>query len=152
MQLVNHAIGSRLPKNCILFKNVNERKISSKDSLVNYKGRKVSGRVLDFAYICNLKAQGMQAGLFDYTFMYEVEHAGKRFCSVAMIELKRDAREKLLPTQITFKQKLDELGVPNLTTHDPEVGLAFLISLCKCELSKVHLQETFLQMAKDHLF
>jgi hypothetical protein len=79
----------------------------------------------------SLAQQGMMAGLFDYTFKYQVEHAGKRFACVAEIELKRDKTEKLSASQAIYKQKLDNIGCPNIMTHDPEVALKFLIDLCK---------------------
>lgn len=134
MQLFNYAIaGGKIPKNSILIKNTNERKMTSNKNnrLINYKGKLVAQRTLDMLYMRSLVQQGMMSGLFDYTFKYEIEHADKKFCCVAEIELKRDKTEKLSISQILYKQKLDAIGCPNIMTHDPEVALKFLVDLCK---------------------
>lgn len=134
MQLFNYAnAGGRIPKNTILVKNTNERKITSNKNnrLTTYKGKQIAQRTLDMLYMRSLAQQGMMAGLFDYTFKYQVEHAGKKFACVAEIELKRGQTEKLSASQVIYKQKLDNIECPNITTHDPEVALKFLIDLCK---------------------
>jgi hypothetical protein len=134
VQLFNYGVAKgKIPKESILVKNTNEHKITShkNNRLINYKGKQIAQRTLDMLYMRSLAQQGMMAGLFDYTFKYQVEHAGKRFACVAEIELKRDKTEKLSASQAIYKQKLDNIGCPNIMTHDPEVALKFLIDLCK---------------------
>ncbi len=134
MQLFNYAIAAnKLPRNSILIKNTNERKITSNKNnrLTTYKGKLIAQRTLDMLYMRSLVQQGMMSGLYDYTFKYEIEHDGRKFCCVAEIELKRDGKEKLSPTQVIYKQKLDDIGCPSIMTHDPEVAIEFLINLCK---------------------
>jgi hypothetical protein len=134
VQLFNYGVAKgKIPKESILVKNTNEHKITShkNNRLINYKGKQIAQRTLDMLYMRSLAQQGMMAGLFDYTFKYQVEHAGKKFACVAEIELKRDKTEKLSTTQAIYKQKLDNIGCPNITTHDPEVAFQFLVNLCK---------------------
>jgi hypothetical protein len=134
IQLFNYGVAKgKIPKDSILIKNTNEHKITShkNNRLINYKGKLIAQRTLDMLYMRSLAQQGMMAGLFDYTFKYQVEHVGKKFACVAEIELKRDNTEKLSPSQVMYKQKLDNIGCPNIMTHDPEVALKFLIDLCK---------------------
>ncbi len=135
MQLFNYAqAAGKIPRDAILVKNTNERKITSNKNnrLTSYKGKMIAQRTLDMLYMRSLAQQGMMAGLFDYTFKYSYSINGIKLCCVAEVELKRDASEKLSPSQIIYKQKIDEIHSPNIVTHDPEVALDFLIKVVKC--------------------
>ena len=137
MELFNYAqAGGRIPKDAVLVKNVNERKTTptkEKKEKVLWKGKYYTKELLDHLYMKGLIAQGMILGLFDYSFMYPVEINSAKLCCVAQIELKRSAKEELSVDQVGYKLRLDEMGCPNIVTHDPERALEFMIKLVNRE-------------------
>jgi hypothetical protein len=77
---------------------------------------------LDMLYNKRLKTIGMVKGAPDYIITY-------RFGKTAAIEFKRNAKCKLSPAQLTFKQEWEDLGAPYLLTWKIDEAIGFIHDL-----------------------
>lgn len=73
-------------------------------------------------YTMSLKAMGLLSGVADYCVLID---GGK----VAFIEFKRNAKCKLSPNQLWFKEQCEVMGIPYAVVHTIEAAMAFLQSL-----------------------